>query len=64
MRESSPGILAALAVVLCRALPLLLFTGLLTAGGGFILNQQALVGLGIAVVLLGGLSWLVVKKRR
>ncbi len=64
MRESAPGILAALAVVLCCALPLLLFSGLLAVGGGFFLNQQVLLGLGMAVVLLAGLSWLEVRKRR
>ncbi len=64
MRGSTSGLLAAIAVVLCCALPLLLFSGLFAVGGGFFLNQQVLVGLGIAVVLLGGLSWLVVRRRR
>ncbi len=55
---------AAVAVILCCALPLLLFSGIFAVGGGFFLNQQVLVGLGIIIVLLAGLFWLLFRRKR
>jgi len=52
-----------LVAVLCCALPLLLFSGLLITGGGLVISQQFLVGLGILIIALGGLSFLVMKVR-
>jgi hypothetical protein len=64
MRDSSSGILVGLAVILCCALPLLLLSGILVAGGGFFLNQQVLIGLGILVVLIVGLFWRFMRRKR
>ncbi len=64
MRESSSGALAGVAAILCCALPFLLLSGLLVAGSGFFLNEQFLVGLGIVVLLLAGLSWLFFLRRK
>ncbi len=66
MRDSISGGIAALAVVLCCALPVLILSGVFVTGSGLLLNQQALLALGIiliVVVVLGGLSWFLLRKR-
>lgn len=64
MKESVSAGIAVLAVVLCCAMPILILSGVFVAGGGLLLNQQALFALGVLLVVLAGLSWLALRKRR
>ena len=64
MKESLSAGMAALAVILCCALPILILSGAFVTGGGLLLNQQALFALGVLLVVLAGLSWLALRKRR
>ncbi len=63
MKESVSAVIAALAVVLCCALPILILSGIFVTGGALLLNQQTLLALGVLVVMLAGLSWLALRKR-
>jgi LPXTG-motif cell wall-anchored protein len=63
LKESLQTFVAAVAVVFCCALPLLVLSGAFAAGGGLALNQQALFAFGLAVLLLGGLAWVLLKRR-
>jgi hypothetical protein len=63
MKESVSAGIAALVVVLCCALPILILSGVFVTGSGLLLNQQALLALGVLLVILAGLSWLALQKR-
>ncbi len=63
MKESVSAGIAALAVVLCCALPILILSGVFVTGGGLLLNQQALLALGALLIVLAGLSLLALRKR-
>ncbi len=64
MRDSPSGAIAALAVIMCCALPLLLLSGAFTLSGGLVFNQRTFLILGLVLILLGGVSWLLLKRRR
>ncbi len=64
MRDSTSGAIAALAVIMCCALPLLLLSGAFTLSGGLVFNQQTFLVLGLALILVGGVSWLLLRRRR
>ncbi len=55
---------AAIAVVLCCALPILLLSGTAIFGGGIATNQQALLGVGLVVLAVGAATFLFVRRRK
>ena len=63
MREGASGPIVAIAAVLCCALPLLIISGVFVTAGGVALSQLILLGVGILIVIIAGLSWIVLKRR-
>jgi hypothetical protein len=64
MRDSTSSAIAALAVIMCCALPLILLSGAFTLGGGLALNQQIFLIVGLVLILVGGVSWLLLRRRK
>ena len=63
MREGISGAVVAVAAILCCALPLLIISGVLVTAGGVALSQLILLGVGILIIILAGLSWIILKRR-
>jgi hypothetical protein len=63
LKESISGTLAALAVIFCCTLPFLILSGIFASGSGLVLSQQILIAFGLILILLGGVSWLLFKRR-
>ena len=63
LRDSTSGLVLGFAVALCCALPILLLSGFVFLGWGFALNQQALLIVGLSLVVVAGMVLLSFRKR-